>query len=151
VSASVGFGRRPLRLRHRFGRPARFSGAASVAVLALGVVGALGGLVVASYHFLNGVVTSVGHGSGGSPELAAGGSAVALVTLGVFGTGVVERHPLGAAGCLLAAGTVGYAVFSAAWLATGVAFALGGAFALIAWIRGLRRAAAPPWSAEHWR
>jgi hypothetical protein len=120
-------------------------------VLAAGVVGALGGLVVASYHVLNGVVTSVGHGSGGSPELASGGSAVALVTVAVFGTAVVERHPLGAAACLLTAGVAGYAVFSTAWLAMGVAFALGASFALIAWVRGLRKADAPPWSTEHWR
>jgi hypothetical protein len=114
-------------------------------------VGALGGLVVGAYHLLTGVVTSVGHGAGAGPDLLAGAVAVALVALGVFGAGAVERHPLVASVMLVVAGGAGYADFAAAWLPSLIAFGLGGVLALLVWVRGMRRAEAPPWSAEHWR
>lgn len=117
----------------------------------MGVLGALGGLVVGAYHLLTGVVTSVGHGSGAGPELAAGAVAVALVAVGVLGAGVVERHPLWASALLLFAGGAGYADFAVAWLPSALTFGLGAALALVVWVRGVRRSEAPPWSADHWR
>jgi hypothetical protein len=151
MNASISVGRRLLRLRRRFARPMRFAGAASVAVLAMSVLGALGGLAVGAYHLLNGAVTSVGHGSGAGPELAAGAAAVALVVVGVFAAGGVERHPLRASALLLFASGAGYADFSMAWLPSGVAFGVGAALAIVVWVRGIRRSEAPPWSVEHWR
>ena|SRR5437016_118416 len=139
------------RLRRLLGRRARAATGPTAAALVFAVVGALAGLVIGSYHLFVGTLTSVGHGTGAGSDTVAGLEAIGLVGVGVVGAGVVERHPLSAAALLLASGLTGLSPFAGAWLAAGSPFVLGAVFALVAWIRGLRSAVAPPWSAEHWR